>query len=363
MGGEAHVRGAVRKIVELAGEAPEGITRADIAAVARCRHAGLPEARTAKLVAQAIAASLLYEVDGRLVSTSAQDAPQSEVELSGNVTVHDGQEWDHQRVAHLVGAEIAGHQPRRVADGPVTGRAWLAVPGSLRGDNGRVEPSQLAAVVHGSRAEPRPAQQRMAETLHVWTADGTCGLLEAPTGTSKSYAVLAAALEWLDGAPDRTAVIATYTKQLQSQMARDLEDLERALPGVLRVADLVKGQSNRLSLAGLTSLLTEATRIRGAARGRARFVERPRFREEPSRWDLLDWSAPQDRPELVGLLYGGGQRAQPARRGAAAGPGARDALGSVDHVDVDSDGPDRRAPGGTWPPPGPAELDVGTGAG
>ncbi|WP_371100096.1 hypothetical protein [Streptomyces sp. PU_AKi4] len=27
--------------------------------------------------------------------------------------------------------------------------------------------------------------------------------------------------------------------------------------------------------------------------------------EEPPRWDLLDWSAPQDRPELLGLLYGG----------------------------------------------------------
>lgn len=27
--------------------------------------------------------------------------------------------------------------------------------------------------------------------------------------------------------------------------------------------------------------------------------------EEPPRWDLLDWSAPQDRPELLGLLYDG----------------------------------------------------------
>ncbi|MFJ1974070.1 protein-L-isoaspartate O-methyltransferase [Streptomyces sp. NPDC087903] len=27
--------------------------------------------------------------------------------------------------------------------------------------------------------------------------------------------------------------------------------------------------------------------------------------EEPPRWDLLDWSVPQDRPELLGLLYGG----------------------------------------------------------
>ncbi|WP_225844918.1 DEAD/DEAH box helicase [Streptomyces sp. HPF1205] len=491
MGGEARIPGAVRKIVELVGEAPEGIARADIAAVARSRHAGLPEARLTKLVAQAVAAGLLQEANGRLVSPAAQEAQQITAQPSGtgrrglravaidlesivrtvaaepylerhvyqvaarrfgtdvewkglvphwesyvrpacgeaeirdaavrqrlvdeclepgqawaefaayiadaDVVVayngtgldfplvreaaeragipdpfakcdladalylahviwpaasshrlhalaedvgihmadlyghrapddaellvrlvqrasnevarwqreltqlaadactdspgwrllieisgaasHAAQTWDHQRVAELVGAEIGGHLPRRVANGSGGGRSSLTVPGSLRGDDGRVDPTRLAAAVHGSRSEPRPAQQRMAETLHTWTSDGTSGLLEAPTGTGKSYAVLAAALEWLAGAPDRTAVIATFTKQLQSQMARDLKDLERALPGVLAVADLVKGQSNRLSLAGLTSMLAEATRVRGAARRRSRFVERPRFRE------------------------------------------------------------------------------------
>jgi ATP-dependent DNA helicase RecQ len=142
-----------------------------------------------------------------------------------------------------------------------------------------VDPGALATAVHGAKAEPRPAQQRMATALHAWTDQGISGLLEAPTGTGKSYAVLAAALDWLADAPGRTAVIATFTKQLQSQMARDLKDLERALPGILDVADLVKGQTNRLSLASLTALLTEATRVRTSARGRARFVGRPRFRE------------------------------------------------------------------------------------
>ncbi|MEU8950007.1 protein-L-isoaspartate O-methyltransferase [Streptomyces sp. NPDC048489] len=36
------------------------------------------------------------------------------------------------------------------------------------------------------------------------------------------------------------------------------------------------------------------------------YVRRSAPGEEPPRWDLLDWSAPQDRPELLGLLYGGG---------------------------------------------------------
>lgn len=35
------------------------------------------------------------------------------------------------------------------------------------------------------------------------------------------------------------------------------------------------------------------------------YVRRSEAGEEPPRWDLLDWSAPQDRPELLGLLYGG----------------------------------------------------------
>ncbi|WP_329453373.1 protein-L-isoaspartate O-methyltransferase (plasmid) [Streptomyces sp. NBC_01724] len=36
------------------------------------------------------------------------------------------------------------------------------------------------------------------------------------------------------------------------------------------------------------------------------YVRRSAREEKPPRWDLLDWSAPQDRPELLGLLYGGG---------------------------------------------------------
>ena len=36
------------------------------------------------------------------------------------------------------------------------------------------------------------------------------------------------------------------------------------------------------------------------------YVRRSAPGEDPPRWDLLDWSAPEDRPELLGLLYGGG---------------------------------------------------------
>ncbi|MER8119071.1 protein-L-isoaspartate O-methyltransferase [Streptomyces sp. NPDC094031] len=36
------------------------------------------------------------------------------------------------------------------------------------------------------------------------------------------------------------------------------------------------------------------------------YVRRSAPGEDPPRWDLLGWSAPEDRPELLGLLYGGG---------------------------------------------------------
>ncbi|MGV9559400.1 DEAD/DEAH box helicase [Streptomyces sp. NPDC003522] len=190
--------------------------------------------------------------------------------------------WEQTHVARLLGAEFALHPPRRTADGRAPGRGAVVVPDALRGADGRVDPTALARVVHGSRVEPRPAQQTMTTMLHRWTDHGVSGLLEAPTGTGKSYAVLAAALDWLADGKGRTAVVATYTKQLQSQMAKDIQDLERALPGVLGVADLVKGQSNRLSLAALTKVLAEATRRRGtegAAHGRARLSRQLRFRE------------------------------------------------------------------------------------
>lgn len=186
--------------------------------------------------------------------------------------------WEQAHVARLLGAEFAQHPPRRSPDGRMPGRAAVVVPDVLRGHDGRVDPTALARVVHGPHVEPRPVQQRMTTMLHQWTDDGVSGLLEAPTGTGKSYAVLAAALDWLAGEAGRTAVIATYTKQLQSQMAKDIQDLERALPGVLGVTDLVKGQSNRLSLAALTKALAEATRGR-APRGRAHQTRDLRFRE------------------------------------------------------------------------------------
>ncbi|MFF0200615.1 DEAD/DEAH box helicase [Streptomyces sp. NPDC005017] len=221
------------------------------------------------------------------------------------------QVWEHAHVTRLLGAEFGQHTPRRTPGGRAPGKGAVDVPDVLRGADGRVEPTALARVVHGARVEPRPAQQEMTATLHDWTDRDVGGLLEAPTGTGKSYAVLAAALDWLAGGDSRTAVIATYTKQLQSQMAKDVQDLERALPGILGVADLVKGKSNRLSLAALTKTLAEATRRRrSAGTARARFSQRIRFRELAVFLALRLLAAKEPPPVLDGQI---GRPGGPAR--------------------------------------------------
>src|SRR5262249_19182794 len=148
---------------------------------------------------------------------------------------------------------------RRPTAGPV-GRGLLNVEADLRGRDGRVDPGALARVVYGAAAR-RAAQDEMTTALHRWADDGRPGLIEAPTGTGKSLAVLAAALDWLAGDPRRTAIVTTFTKQLQTQLARDVATLDAAVPGLLTATDVVKGARTRLSLRALLVTLSDATAI------------------------------------------------------------------------------------------------------
>ena len=179
----------------------------------------------------------------------------------------------HRDIAPIVEQGLAGHQPRR----PAAGRRVLSVGDDLRGTDGRVDPGALARVANVN-ATRRAAQEQMTTALHTWADEGHPGLIEAPTGTGKSLAVLAAALDWLAGAPSRTAIISTYTKQLQTQMARDVAELDSAVPGLLAATDVVKGAGNRLSIRALLMAFADATSIstRGA---RGRFINRLAFRE------------------------------------------------------------------------------------
>ncbi|PPK67027.1 DEAD/DEAH box helicase [Actinokineospora auranticolor] len=201
-------------------------------------------------------------------------------ELLGDERVHTVAE-----VAGILHSGLAGHLPRRSPTGAV-GRSAVTVNTSLRGTDGKVDVTALARAVRPGAALRQP-QTQMTQQMHTWADQASSGLVEAPTGTGKSFAVLAVALDWLAGAPDRTAIITTATKHLQAQMAADVTRLEAAIPGLLRASDVVKGKANRLSLRALTLALTDATALlaaptvprRSRSAGRNHFLERVIFRE------------------------------------------------------------------------------------
>jgi Rad3-related DNA helicase/DNA polymerase III epsilon subunit-like protein len=152
-----------------------------------------------------------------------------------------------------------GHLPvrRDPAGAGLPGIGPLTVPEQLRvGD--RTSPTALAAVVAGAAVEARPAQEEMAALLSSWLPD-TDGAVEAATGTGKSLAVLAVALDHLAASPAHRVVIATHTRQLQAQLAGDVALLGGTVPGLLDLADVVKGAANRLSIRALVTALADTT--------------------------------------------------------------------------------------------------------
>ena len=184
-------------------------------------------------------------------------------------------------VSAVLETHLGNHAPRRHA-APVGPRQPLRVDESLRDSTGRVNPGRLATVARGSAARERPAQEKMSAAMHAWADQGVPGLVEAPTGTGKSYAVLACALDWLAGGSDRTAIITTFTKQLQAQLADDVVTLDANLPGLglLASCDVVKGGGNRLSIRALVAALADASSLtERRTPERNRFLTKPAFRE------------------------------------------------------------------------------------
>lgn len=233
----------------------------------------------AGLVASACADSPAWTLARHLAAAARGHAAG---ELLGEVRAHGPGE-----IAAVLSPLLAGHAPRRgrVSDakGTAAGRTRLVIGPSLRGADGRVDPALLASVSLGTTAKRRPAQDQMTTALHHWVDAGVPALVEAPTGTGKSLAMLAAVLDWLASGPDHTAILATFTKQLQAQLANDVGKLGNVVSGLLEASDLVKGQGSRLSLRALVAVLSDATGI-GARRLPGpgtpnRFLARPEFRE------------------------------------------------------------------------------------
>jgi RecQ family ATP-dependent DNA helicase len=160
----------------------------------------------------------------------------------------------------------------------------IGLPDDLLGGAREVDIDRLVRAVKGERAEARASQREMVARMRASLSPGQPILIEAPTGVGKSYAILAVALDWLAEHPEHRVVISTYTKQLQGQLAEDIERLdEAAIPGLVSIADMVKGARNRLSLRGAVITLSELTqpepRTRRGRRTRADFGDDARFRE------------------------------------------------------------------------------------
>lgn len=100
---------------------------------------------------------------------------------------------------------------------------------------------QLANVIQGFR--PREAQRLMAEAVTQAISQGSTLVVEAGTGTGKTYAYLAPALR-----SGKKVIISTGSKALQDQLySRDLPTMTKALAFTGRIA-LLKGRSNYLCL-------------------------------------------------------------------------------------------------------------------
>jgi RecQ family ATP-dependent DNA helicase len=237
--------------------------RLEIDLTAYTWHEALSDCRLLAAVLLEGARTLSRRIDPELADlllTVCDDSPGWNLlaDLAG--LAPSGRIFDGDDVAAILGERLdAAAVPRRRQLEPPPPTP-VVVPNSVVGDDGRVDPHLLAEAIRGELAR-RPAQGQMAELLSRWIEAGHGGMVEAPTGTGKSLVLLAAALEWVRAEPERRAVIATHTKQLQGQLAADIERL--AGPGGLHVledtSDLVKGAVNRLSLRALTLAIADST--------------------------------------------------------------------------------------------------------
>lgn len=115
----------------------------------------------------------------------------------------------------------------------------------------QVEPSPtrgaLDRAVESIGGAPRSGQIAMAEAIDQALAAGQHALIQAGTGTGKSLGYLAPVMAWLQANPTATAVVATATLALQSQLAsQDIPTMLAAIGQVGPAIDwaVLKGVSN-----------------------------------------------------------------------------------------------------------------------
>jgi ATP-dependent DNA helicase RecQ len=227
-------------------------------------------------------------------------------------------------VRATIGAAIGskGKTPLRQPATPgVPDFSALAGPGGI--DLGRLVGASL-----GAGTPVRDSQTEMLTAMRAWIADGHDALVEAPTGTGKTFVLLAAALDWLAADPANRVVISTYTRALQTQLARAIYRLHEAgvVPGLIDTTSLAKGAANRLSLAGLVRSLADASdpaRVarRGDVVGQTGFAELAIYlasRLVAQGSPIEEWEAHSVDPVDIEPFFGdylAERRGRPSRRG------------------------------------------------
>ena len=106
--------------------------------------------------------------------------------------------------------------------------------------------------------QPRPAQQQMASAIAAMDADSPVLVVEAETGTGKTFAYLAPALlARNDEGARKKVIVSTGTKNLQEQLFhRDLPRIRAALAPDAVVA-LLKGRSNYLCIQRMDQFIAQ----------------------------------------------------------------------------------------------------------
>lgn len=239
----------LQTVCAIAGVAPRNWHRADEDATA-----------TADLVLAAGARIAGFGNDLReilLATTRLSPSWRLAADLAG---LADGSMYDGDQIAVVLDNEIV--RPEVRAPGPTLPPSGpFRIPAGWRDATGHVDAHALASVVRPG-ASRRAGQDEMQDRLRSTARRNINLAVEAPTGSGKSLALLAAAFDWLAQDPEHLVVISTHTKQLQAQLARDLESLAQTYPALRDEASVAKGSSNRLSLRALTVALAEATRPR-----------------------------------------------------------------------------------------------------
>lgn len=222
---------------------PAGRSLDDLAAwllgrSARPAHRALEDAR------------LLAEVIVPLIATLNEPSPPRRL-----------QRWVLQATAHPWSAFLDAELdlPSLAATIPVSSPRRPPAP------TGRFDPDGVAAMLeeggelmtHGR--SPRAQQVEMARVVATALANGERRLVEAPTGTGKTFAYLLPAIEYAR-ASGATVAVAPHSKVLQDQIARSLEELAEHLASFTAV--LLKGRNNYLDVVALESELHELDVIR-----------------------------------------------------------------------------------------------------